>query len=72
MVSNTSSPPVERRSRPKDRRDRIATAAAIAFSERGYHGGVSVEDIAAEVGITKSALYRHFPGGKYALFLNSA
>ncbi|MFZ2526754.1 MAG: TetR/AcrR family transcriptional regulator [Rhodococcus sp. (in: high G+C Gram-positive bacteria)] len=62
--------PVERRSRPKDRRDRIATAAAIAFSERGYHG-VSVEDIAAEVGITKSALYRHFPG-KYALFLNSA
>lgn len=70
MVSKTSSPTVERRSRPKDRRDRIATAAAIAFSERGYHG-VSVEDIAAEVGITKSALYRHFPG-KYALFLNSA
>ncbi|MFD6673720.1 TetR/AcrR family transcriptional regulator [Rhodococcus zopfii] len=70
MVIKTSSPPVERRSRPKDRRDRIATAAAIAFSERGYHG-VSVEDIAAEVGITKSALYRHFPG-KYALFLNSA
>ncbi|MCK8673459.1 TetR/AcrR family transcriptional regulator [Rhodococcus sp. HM1] len=70
MVSKTSSPRVERRSRPKDRRDRIATAAAIAFAERGYHG-VSVEDIAAEVGITKSALYRHFPG-KYALFLNSA
>ncbi|MGN5239219.1 MULTISPECIES: TetR family transcriptional regulator [unclassified Rhodococcus (in: high G+C Gram-positive bacteria)] len=70
MVGKTPSPQAERRSRPKNRRDQIATAAAIAFSERGYHG-VSVEDIADEVGITKSALYRHFPG-KYALFLNSA
>ncbi|HET8994830.1 MAG TPA: TetR/AcrR family transcriptional regulator [Rhodococcus sp. (in: high G+C Gram-positive bacteria)] len=70
MVGKTSSPRAERRPRPKNRRDQIATAAAIAFSERGYHG-VSVEDIADEVGITKSALYRHFPG-KYALFLNSA
>lgn len=69
MVSRTSSP-TQRRSRPKDRRDQIATAAAVAFSERGYHG-VSVEDIATHVGITKSALYRHF-SGKYALFLNSA
>lgn len=68
MVGRTS--PVEgRRTRPKDRRAQIAAAAAIAFAERGYHG-VGVEDIAAEVGVTKSALYRHFPG-KYALFLNS-
>lgn len=64
-----ASPDTGRRTRPKDRRARIAAAAAVAFAERGYHG-VSVEDIATEVGVTKSALYRHFPG-KYALFLNS-
>ncbi len=69
MVGKTS-PDTGRRTRPKDRRARIAAAAAVAFAERGYHG-VSVEDIATEVGVTKSALYRHFPG-KYALFLNSA
>ncbi len=61
---------VEARKRPKDRREQIAAAAAIAFSERGYHG-VSVEDIASSVGISPSALYRHFPK-KYALFQNSA
>lgn len=69
-VVGKTSPDTGRRTRPKDRRARIAAAAAVAFAERGYHG-VSVEDIATEVGVTKSALYRHFPG-KYALFLNSA
>lgn len=58
------------RRRPKDRREHIAAAAAIAFSERGYHA-VSVDDIASSVGISGSALYRHFPN-KYALFLHSA
>ncbi|MDI9903310.1 helix-turn-helix domain-containing protein [Rhodococcus sp. IEGM 1409] len=58
------------RKRPKDRKAQIASAAAIAFSERGYHA-VSVEEIASSVGISGSALYRHFPN-KYALFLHSA
>ncbi|NRI68965.1 TetR/AcrR family transcriptional regulator [Rhodococcus sp. MS16] len=61
---------VEAKKRPKDRKAQIAAAAAIAFSERGYHG-VSVEDIASSVGISPSALYRHFPK-KYALFQYSA
>lgn len=58
------------RKRPKDRRAQIAAVAAIAFSERGYHA-VSVEDIASSVGISGSALYRHF-SNKYALFRYSA
>ena len=59
-----------RRRRPRNRRTLIIRAAAHAFSERGYHG-VSMEEIAAEVGISAPALYRHFPG-KYSLFLETA
>lgn len=59
-----------RRRRPKDRRQQIAMAAAVAFSARGYHQ-VSMGDVAAEVGITAAALYRHFPN-KYALFVDAS
>lgn len=65
-------PPVSRASgneikrRPKDRKAQIARAAADAFSERGYHA-VSMENIAARVGISATALYRHSQG-KYDLF----
>lgn len=62
-----SAPPV--RKRPKNRKAQIATVAAEAFSERGYHG-VSIEDIAKAVGISGPALYRHFPN-KYALFVQA-
>ncbi|MFF2493620.1 TetR/AcrR family transcriptional regulator [Agromyces sp. NPDC058064] len=58
------------RTRPKDRRQKIAMAAAEAFSERGYHQ-VSMGDVAAAVGISAPALYRHFPN-KYALFVDAA
>lgn len=54
------------RRRPKNRKAQIATVAAEAFSERGYHG-VSIDEIASAVGISGPALYRHFPN-KYALF----
>lgn len=58
------------RRRPKNRKAQIAAVAAEAFSERGYHA-VSVDEIAAAVGISGPALYRHFPN-KYALFLHAA
>lgn len=58
------------RTRPKDRRQKIAMAAAEAFSERGYHQ-VSMGEVAAAVGISAPALYRHFPN-KYALFVDAA
>ncbi|MER5768629.1 TetR/AcrR family transcriptional regulator [Streptomyces sp. NPDC001985] len=47
--------------RPPDRKARIVAAAAGLFRERGYHN-VSVADVAAAVGITAPALYRHFRG----------
>lgn len=56
----------ERRRRPKDRKERIAQVSAEAFSELGYHG-VSMELIAARVGVTAASLYRHY-ARKYDLF----
>ena len=58
------------RKRPRDRKAQIVRAAAEAFSARGYYQ-VSVNDIAAELGISGPALYRHFPN-KYALFAATA
>lgn len=58
------------RRRPKDRKTQIVKAAARAFSERGYHR-VGVDDIAADVGVSGPALYRHFTN-KYALFVAAA
>ena len=57
------------RRRPRNRKAQILVAAAEAFSERGYHP-VGIEDIAATVGISGPALYRHFPT-KYALFVDT-
>jgi AcrR family transcriptional regulator len=45
--------------RPRDRKRQIADTAARLFCERGYHR-VGVDDVAAEVGITGGAIYRHF------------
>ncbi|MEV0274273.1 TetR family transcriptional regulator [Hamadaea sp. NPDC050747] len=55
--------------RPKDRKDRIALAGAELFCERGYHR-VSVDEIAAVVGISGPAVYRHFPN-KYAILVHA-
>lgn len=62
--SGSSAPPVRRR--PKDRKVQIARASAEAFSAQGYHA-VSMETIAAKVGVSAPALYRHY-SGKYDLF----
>lgn len=45
--------------RRASRREQILDTAVRMFSERGY-GGVSMADIAEEVGVTPSASYRHF------------
>ncbi|MCR8694482.1 TetR/AcrR family transcriptional regulator [Rhodococcus pyridinivorans] len=65
-AAKTGTPTPTVRRRPKNRKAQIATVAAEAFSERGYHG-VSIDEIATTVGISGPALYRHFPN-KYALF----
>ena len=54
------------RRRPKDRKAQIARASAEAFSALGYYG-VSMETIASRVGISATALYRHY-SSKYELF----
>ncbi|MEV5705385.1 TetR/AcrR family transcriptional regulator [Actinoallomurus sp. NPDC052274] len=56
--------------RPRNRKQLIIESAGQVFSERGYHGA-SMDEIAARVGITAAALYRHFPN-KYALFAECA
>jgi AcrR family transcriptional regulator len=69
-VHDLTSPPGDLvagiRRRPKDRKAQIARASADAFSAQGYHA-VSMETIAAKVGISPAALYRHYDG-KYDLF----
>ncbi|GAA1958452.1 TetR/AcrR family transcriptional regulator [Nocardioides panacihumi] len=45
--------------RPRNRKQLIVTAAARQFERKGFHDA-SIADIAAEVGITGPALYRHF------------
>lgn len=54
-------------SRPADRRERILAAAAELFCDHGFHN-VSMAGVAASVGITAPALYRHF-GNKQDLLL---
>ncbi|GAA4381913.1 helix-turn-helix domain-containing protein [Nocardioides caricicola] len=56
--------------RPRNRRQLIVDAAGHVFNERGYHAA-SLEEIAARVGITAPALYRHF-SNKYELFAECA
>jgi AcrR family transcriptional regulator len=58
--------PVPVRRRPKDRKAQVERAAAAAFSASGYHA-VGMDAIAAKVGISAAALYRHYPS-KYDLF----
>jgi AcrR family transcriptional regulator len=44
-----------------DTRVRILDAARALFADRGY-AGTSMRDLAEELGMTKAALYYHFPG----------
>jgi AcrR family transcriptional regulator len=49
------------------RKGQILSAALDVFAEKGYEGG-SMREIAAHVGVSEAALYRHFTG-KEAIFL---
>lgn len=43
----------------KDTRERILTAALESFAQKGY-AGTNLRELAAELGMGKSSLYRHF------------
>lgn len=47
------------RSRPGDRVEEIARTASMLFNRRGIEG-VSLDDVAAEMGATKGLVYHHF------------
>jgi AcrR family transcriptional regulator len=51
--------PLRQLERRSHRKSQVLTASARLFLEYGYHN-VSVDDIAAAVGLTGPALYRHF------------
>jgi AcrR family transcriptional regulator len=50
-----------------ERRALVAAAAAARFAERGYDA-TTLDEIAADAGVTKPILYRHF-GSKKELYL---
>src|SRR5438309_249709 len=56
-----------RRLPPAERRRRIVAAAREVFARAGYEEA-NVEDLAAQAGVTKPVLYRHF-AGKRDLYL---
>jgi AcrR family transcriptional regulator len=53
--------------REQTRRGLLAAARKV-FGERGY-GAATLDEIAAEAGLTRGALYYNFPAGKEDLFL---
>lgn len=49
-------------------RSLVLSVAERHFSDRGYNG-VTLRDIADELGIRQASLYHHFPAGKDELFV---
>lgn len=65
MSEQAQRPAVQRR--PRDVRRRLLDAAMDVFARDGYHAA-TLDDIAAEAGLTKGAIYSNFTG-KRDLFL---
>jgi len=60
-TSDTTEPPLTRRSKAKsDRRSQLIAAAERLVAERGFLA-VRLEDIGAAAGVSGPAIYRHFP-----------
>ena len=58
--------PARRRGRPGHDRDAVLRTAIELFIAQGYDA-TSISDLASSLGVTKSAVYHHFPS-KLALF----
>lgn len=54
-----------------DSRERIMTAAIRCVEAAGVRA-VSLEDVAAEAGLSRTTIYRHFPGGRNQLMQETA
>jgi AcrR family transcriptional regulator len=57
-----------RRNGGHETKERLMDIAETHLAKSGYMG-VSLEEIAKEVGVSKPALYYHFPGGKEDLYV---
>ena len=67
---DSGSPWAARRRRPRDhevKREAVIRAAARAFNERGYHH-TSLDDIAADLGVTKPTVYYYVANKEQLLF----
>ncbi|MBI4501762.1 MAG: TetR/AcrR family transcriptional regulator [Gemmatimonadetes bacterium] len=69
--SSLRRPPASHSARVREKRVRrsreILHAARVAFRERGYHG-TTLDDIAARLGVQKTALYHYFPDKETILY----
>ncbi|WEK62450.1 MAG: TetR/AcrR family transcriptional regulator [Candidatus Microbacterium colombiense] len=59
MAAHDHPPTPARRGRPGYDRDQVLAVAVTVFNEQGYDA-TSIADLAAKLGLTKSALYHHF------------
>jgi len=59
-VSVAAEPAPARRGRPGHSLDTLLDAAVVLFNERGYEA-TSMDELAARLGVTKSAIYHHVP-----------
>ena len=69
----TGALPARRRLKPEVRRERLLTAAASVFAERGYEAA-RIEQIADAAGVSPGLIYRHFAGKRelYGALLHRA
>lgn len=67
-MSVSAEPSPARRGRPGYDRDQVLAVAVALFNEQGYDA-TSVADLAARLGLTKSALYHHFDSKEQLLAL---
>ena len=59
-MTSTADPARARRGRPGHSLDSLLDVAVAVFNERGYDA-TSMEELAARLGVTKSAIYHHVP-----------
>lgn len=56
---------------PDDPRERVMAATVRCVQRKGVRG-FSLEDVAAESGVSRTSIYRHFPGGRTQLVEQTA
>src|SRR5258705_4652305 len=65
-VTESPSRPGKKRMTGKERRQQLLDVGRRLFAERGFEG-TSIEEIAAQAGVSKPVVYEHF-GGKEGLY----